>query len=65
MMRKLPDCPRCELDELWLWKHAKWVEVRCYFCGMTLMIAPRPAEDELDDAVAEVVAKAITGTIAT
>lgn len=56
MMRKMPACPKCDEDELWLYKHALWVELRCYNCGLIETIAPRPpADDALDNAIAEVV----------
>lgn len=58
MMRKLPDCPRCAEDELWLCRYSDSVYVGCYECGWNFTIAPRPAEDALDSAVALVVALA-------
>lgn len=33
MRTKLPDCPRCSEDELWLWRTGDSVRVRCYLCG--------------------------------
>lgn len=32
MLTRLPDCPRCQEDELWL-VPGKEVVVRCYLCG--------------------------------
>lgn len=58
MMRKLPDCPKCGLDELWLRRHKDWVDVMCYNCGEIATITPRPADAELDAAIAEAVAQA-------
>lgn len=54
-MRKLPDCPRCGEDELWILRHADYVDVKCYWCGEVATIHPRPTEDEIDDAVAKAV----------
>lgn len=62
-MRKLPDCPRCEEDELFVvrsphWTSVTWLVVRCYECGWHHTFMPRPSEDELDVRVAEAVAQA-------
>lgn len=57
-MRKLPDCPKCEEGELWLYKHALWIELRCYNCGLIETITPRPADDAVDAAIADAVAQA-------
>lgn len=58
MMRKLPDCPRCEDDELFLVRHATWIVIRCYECGWNHTLMPRPADDALDGAIAEAVKQA-------
>lgn len=54
-MRKLPDCPRCGEDELWILRHADYVDLKCYWCGEVATIHPRPAEEELDAAIANAV----------
>lgn len=58
MRRKLPDCPKCGLDELWLRRHKFWLDVMCYWCGEIATITPPPAEADLDTAIAEAVARA-------
>jgi Zn ribbon nucleic-acid-binding protein len=51
---KLPNCPKCQMDELWFWHVGYLFRLRCYGCGWD--------SDEieqigvLDDAIAKAVA---------
>ena len=56
-MTKLPDCPRCCEDELWLWADLpEYFRLRCYLCGYDS--GPRTPRDDmdLDGSIATVVA---------
>jgi hypothetical protein len=57
MMRKLPDCPRCQSDELWLrhWNQGFWFEVACYLRGWHSGDTTYEVGVELDAAIATVV----------
>jgi hypothetical protein len=57
-MTKLPDCPICEEDELFLSHHAHWLVIRCYECGWNHTIIPHPSENEQGAAVAQAVQEA-------
>lgn len=63
-MRKLPDCPKCGEDELWLRRHKYWLDVMCYYCGLIQTMTPPPADSDLDAAIAATV-KAAQSPIAT
>lgn len=54
-MRKMPDCPECGEDELFIVRNITWHVVRCYECGWHHTFMPPPAETELDAAIADVV----------
>lgn len=55
MMRKLPDCPSCQENELWLQYMSFGVYIRCYYCGWTGKMIPAPSQADLDAAIATVV----------
>lgn len=55
MKRKLPDCPRCGDDELYVIQHTRWTVIRCYNCDFHKSLMPPPAEDALDARIAEAV----------
>jgi uncharacterized protein (DUF983 family) len=58
MMRKLPDCPKCGEDELWL-KHISFtVQLKCYLCGWSSGIVTPMAGQDLDAQIAATVAAA-------
>lgn len=58
MMRKLPDCPKCEVEPLALRGYGAWASLFCLECGWIYRFIPPPTEDELDAAIADAVAKA-------
>lgn len=33
LARKLPNCPKCKEDELWLTRRGYLFRLRCYLCG--------------------------------
>lgn len=56
-MNKLPDCPLCGLDELWLSRFDDGTrEVRCYFCdwvsGPIAMLDGVSEADRIENVVA-------------
>lgn len=57
-MRKLPLCPRCENDELWLQTVGQTAQVQCYECGWSAVFELPLSASALDAKIAEVVAKA-------
>lgn len=57
-LRVLPDCPKCQEDELFLRHGKEWTVIRCYLCGWNYTIIPKPADDAIEAAVAEAVRRA-------
>lgn len=57
-MRRLPACPRCEEDELWLWRGGDTFEVSCYLCGWKSGIVTLATGQLLFDVIAATVAAA-------
>lgn len=63
MMRKLPDCPKCEENDLRLSRAGHELWLHCYECGwksgiITIAVMPRHADDVIDAAIADAVAQA-------
>lgn len=57
-MRKLPDCPKCQEDELWR-VPGKELQLRCYLCGWDSgVIAAADWQNDVDALIAESVTKA-------
>lgn len=59
-MTKLPDCPKCQEDELWFARYHGLYKVSCYLCGWNAYgdIGTKEDGQELEDAIAEAVAAA-------
>lgn len=57
-MRKLTTCPRCEDEYLVIIREKGWARLLCHECGWSHTFAPKPAEEELVDAIEGVVAEA-------
>lgn len=55
MTKKLPDCPKCGEDELWLWRTGDSFRVRCYLCGWDSDDVVLAIGQELPDVVDETV----------
>lgn len=58
-MRKMPDCAKCEENELWLQHVTGGIYIRCYLCGWeSPMIALPLTVEELSRAITAAVAAA-------
>lgn len=53
MRTKLPDCPRCEEDELWLWRGGDVFEVKCYLCGWSTGRVTLATGQDIKDVIAQ------------
>lgn len=61
MMRNLGPCPKCQEDELRLSRAGNQIWLHCYECGWDsgiVTLALRPSSDDIDAAIAAVVAAA-------
>lgn len=59
MLTKLPDCPNCLEDELWLERRSNGTfRIRCYLCGYDSDWRTPRADMSLEDNIATVVALA-------
>lgn len=54
-MRKLPDCPKCQEDELWLQPTSGSLHIRCYECGWGGEIVTCATGPDLDAQIAAVI----------
>lgn len=57
-MRKMPNCPRCSEDELWLKYTPMFTAISCYECGWDAILMPPPSNKELSRKIAATVAAA-------
>lgn len=49
---KLPDCPKCDEDELWVQTFSGALIVKCYLCGWSMVIALPATVDDLGEKIA-------------
>lgn len=54
-MRKMPDCPRCSEDELWLKQTPMYAILSCYECGWQAILTPLLANKDLSREIAATV----------
>lgn len=53
--RKLPDCPKCGHDELWVQQFNDGWRLRCYLCSLDSGIQHKPEGMTLSDHVEQMV----------
>lgn len=54
-MRKMPCCPRCSEDELWLKQTPMYAILSCYECGWQAILTPPLANKDLSREIAATV----------
>lgn len=54
--QKVPNCPKCGLDELWVVTDGISYRLRCYNCGLDAGARVIPPGESLDESIAKIVA---------